>query len=87
MSQHSSHGPEWDRLRAQVLARDNWQCAWCGKHLEGADATVDHLIAKANGGTDELTNLIASCRSDNSSKGAQELVRMSGFNPKWLDRL
>jgi 5-methylcytosine-specific restriction endonuclease McrA len=87
VSQYSSSGPEWQKLRQQVLVRDNWTCQWCGVHLEGSDATVDHLVAKKNGGLDELTNLLASCRRDNSVKGANELVRMPGWNPKWLDHL
>lgn len=87
MSQHSSSGPEWDALRLRVLDRDGWMCSYCGKHLEGRDATADHLLAKANGGEDTMTNLIAACRSCNGTKGANELVRVSGFNPRWLDHL
>ncbi|NRD25544.1 HNH endonuclease [Frigoribacterium sp. VKM Ac-2836] len=88
MSQYSSSGPEWQALRLQVLARDNHQCQWCGKpDLAGADATVDHLISRKSGGEDSLTNCITSCRSCNSIKGANELVRMAGYNPKYLDHL
>jgi 5-methylcytosine-specific restriction protein A len=87
MSRFSS-GPEWEKLRAQVLTRDNYTCVWCSIHLEpGWDPTVDHVVAKANGGEDSLVNCVASCRSCNGSKGANELVRLPGWNPKCLDHL
>lgn len=87
MSQYSSSGPEWQALRLQVLARDNWTCTWCSAHLDGADATVDHLTPKANGGLDSLMNCVASCRSCNGARGAKELVRQASWNPKYLSHL
>jgi 5-methylcytosine-specific restriction endonuclease McrA len=44
-------------------------CAVCG--TRGSDAnplTVDHIVARTNGGTDELSNLQVLCRWHNSSK-------------------
>ena len=61
----------WRRLRISILNRDAWMCQICGKHLVGPDATVDHRLAKVNGGTDEPGNLVAMCRRHNSSKGAR----------------
>jgi len=44
------------RLRRIVLTRDGGVCWICGR--PGA-TTVDHVIPRAYGGTDELTNLRA----------------------------
>jgi 5-methylcytosine-specific restriction endonuclease McrA len=33
------------------------------------DLTVDHILAKAAGGTDHRDNLTTMCRAHNSSKG------------------
>lgn len=70
-----------------MLERDGWICAYCGKALDGDDATVDHVIAKANGGTDDPDNLIAACRRCNGTKSDRQLYRMPWFNPIWLDSL
>jgi 5-methylcytosine-specific restriction enzyme A len=64
--------PGWKRYdatyrlaRAHVLAAHPW-CTWCATTT---DLTVDHVIAKANGGTDDPSNLQVLCRSCNSQKG------------------
>jgi 5-methylcytosine-specific restriction protein A len=59
---------QWNKIRVIVLRRDNWTCLQCNKKLIGSDATVDHRIPLTRGGTNELTNLQAMCRSCNSSK-------------------
>lgn len=83
MSKHSSTGTKWQRVRARVLARDAHTCGYCGQ----AATTVDHIIAKANGGTDDESNLISCCRSCNASKGAKLMVRTAYYDPDWLDRV
>ena len=84
-SKHSSKGSAWEELRLTVLKRDGYICQHCGKGpLEGADATVDHIIAKASGGEDSLTNCIASCRRCNGIKSDKPLVRLAWFNPRWF---
>jgi 5-methylcytosine-specific restriction endonuclease McrA len=92
MSQHSASGPEWERVKVRVWQRDNYVCVWCGVPLTADNSptgrTVDHLMPVSKGGSStDLTNLVSSCRSDNSSRGANELVRASGWNPRWLDHL
>lgn len=84
MAEGSSRGPEWERIRRAVLERDGWLCSACSKPLEGDDATVDHIIPKAKGGTDDMVNLISLCRSDNSKKGDRELLRVTWINTAWL---
>lgn len=85
MSEHSSRGPEWEATRTATLDRDGWQCQYCQKPLYGDDATVDHIVAKARGGTDDPDNLISCCRSCNSSKGDRDnLPRINYYNPRWF---
>lgn len=87
MSKQSSRGSDWNATRLFVLNRDNWTCVYCGKHLEGADATADHIIPKDAGGLDEPSNLVASCRRDNGRKSNKVMIRMPWFNRNWLDAL
>lgn len=61
----------WRKIRAQVLARDNYRCRFVHGGLEcGAPAShVHHIIARAAGGTDEPANLIAACAPCNLTHG------------------
>jgi 5-methylcytosine-specific restriction endonuclease McrA len=87
MSAGSSRGAAWNALRLQVLDRDGWVCSYCARAIEGYDATVDHILAVNNGGTDDLGNLTSACRSCNGSKSDREIRRVAGFNSNWLSRL
>jgi 5-methylcytosine-specific restriction endonuclease McrA len=62
---------KWKQMRLRVLARDGWVCTYCHKHLEGADATVDHITSRKQGGSlFDMDNLTSACKSCNSSKGS-----------------
>ena len=54
----------YKKQRLVVLNRDGWTCHYCGLDAN----TVDHLIAIVKGGDPlSLDNLVASCKSCNSS--------------------
>ena len=36
------------------------RCVWCGRAV-GHDVEIDHIVARCDGGTDELSNLVPSC--------------------------
>lgn len=52
--------------RKNVLKRDNNRCQYCGKK---EDLTIDHIIPKSRGGSDEWDNLVACCSTCNVKKG------------------
>jgi 5-methylcytosine-specific restriction enzyme A len=58
------YGNDWYRTSRLILIRDNHICHYCGAHA----TTVDHVISKAKGGSDDHTNLVAACASCNASK-------------------
>jgi 5-methylcytosine-specific restriction endonuclease McrA len=58
-------------LRKQVWDRGDGHCHYCRSPLTVRSFTVDHVLARVNGGTDDLENLVVACRSCNSSKGAR----------------
>ena len=67
------YGSAWKRLRVQVLQRDSYLCQACKKDGRYTTATdVDHIIAKAHGGTDEPSNLQSLCKSCHQAKTARE---------------
>ncbi len=61
------YGYRWQQASAYVIKRDGGVCRYCG----GVATTADHVIPKRRGGTDEPSNLVASCVPCNSSKGAR----------------
>ena len=68
-AQQRGYDSAWSKIRLQILARDNWVCYLCEKRLIGRDATVDHVVALANGGSRlDPNNLRACCLSCNSKK-------------------
>ena len=74
LSRHQrGYGSKWDVLRAKVLARDKHLCQNClrTKRPEAA-RTVDHIVAKAHGGTDDPSNLESLCWPCHRAKTAKE---------------
>ena len=86
MSKHSARGKGWDDQRRRVLNRDGWICTACGRHLEGDDATVDHVdpIAHNTGKTYRDDELVSLCRVCNGRKQDRLLIRHDWWNPRWI---
>jgi len=61
------------KIRFEVFKRDSFACQYCGANAPDVLLHVDHIIAVANGGKNEITNLITSCFACNSGKGARAL--------------
>lgn len=56
------YGYAWQKLRKQILQRDNYLCVKCGEDGRLAEANeVDHIKAKTHGGTDDWGNLQSLC--------------------------
>jgi hypothetical protein len=62
------------RTRFEVLKRDGFACQYCGERAPEVVLHVDHIVARANGGRDELDNLITACASCNIGKGVDYVV-------------
>ena len=61
------------KLRFEVFKRDKFQCQYCGKSAPDVILNVDHIDPVANGGSNELINLITSCFDCNQGKKARLL--------------
>lgn len=58
------------RTRYEVLRRDNHACRYCGGIAPDVKLTVDHVMPKALGGSDDPSNLVAACRDCNFGKAS-----------------
>jgi HNH endonuclease len=47
----------WGRIRVAILERDGYRYALCGRSA----TTVDHIVPRSKGGTDDDWNLRAAC--------------------------
>lgn len=65
----------WRKVRALVLARDNYQCKVRGPRCTGHANHVDHIVTIANGGPRlDPTNLRASCATCNIGRRVERIV-------------
>ncbi|MDC0358419.1 HNH endonuclease [Oligoflexia bacterium] len=76
--------------RANILARDNFQCQYCRIKLSSREATLDHVIPRSKGGRADWGNIVCCCKTCNRKKGAKT-PRQAGLKllkkpikPQWL---
>ena len=59
-------------VRFKVFKRDGFRCVYCGRAPlldESVLLELEHLIPRSQGGTNEMENLVTSCRECNIGKG------------------
>ena len=56
------------RYKKYLVKRDGLRCYYCGIVVTYDKAQVDHVIAKARGGTDAPSNLVIACATCNNLK-------------------
>lgn len=86
-----------DILRQQVIEEANYRCEYCktSSRLTGTPLIMEHILPRSQGGSDDRSNLAASCYRCNEFKGVKtvapdpetgQLVPL--FNPRtqgWRD--
>lgn len=61
------------KLRFEVFKRDGFACQYCGAHPPSVILHIDHVHPIAEGGSNDIDNLITSCVGCNQGKGAHLL--------------
>lgn len=56
------------RRRFEILQRDGFKCGYCGATADESRLEVDHITARARGGTDDDRNLVTACFDCNRGK-------------------
>ncbi len=57
--------------RANIYARDNHTCQYCGEQLTVDELTFDHLVPVSQGGRKDWENIVTSCITCNRRKGGR----------------
>jgi hypothetical protein len=73
-------------LRFEVFKRDAFTCQYCGNKAPDVILNCDHVRPVADGGTNDILNLITSCFDCNSGKGARTLSDQTVIT-KQMDQL
>lgn len=64
----------WTHTRTRLAEAQNWKCCFCGvymteHHGKKNSVTVEHVLAQSKGGSDDPSNLAASCSRCNGNRG------------------
>lgn len=70
----SARQPMPAKRRFEIFKRDGFACIYCGATPPGVLLHVDHIVAVAEGGSDDDDNLATACQRCNLGKGARPLV-------------
>jgi 5-methylcytosine-specific restriction endonuclease McrA len=57
--------------RANIYARDNHSCQYCGEVLASSELTFDHVVPVAQGGRKDWENIVSCCIGCNRKKGGR----------------
>ena len=63
--------------RAALMRRDNYKCAYCGRHAE----TIDHVLPRSRGGQHTWENCVAACQLCNHRKADRLLAEIGWTLP------
>jgi 5-methylcytosine-specific restriction enzyme A len=78
-STERGYGAEWRKRRERIMQRDCGLCQPCRNAGRVTVATaVDHIVPKAEGGTEEDGNLQAICKPCHDTKTAREAAKGRG---------
>jgi 5-methylcytosine-specific restriction endonuclease McrA len=57
--------------RINLMARDNFQCQYCGRRPHRAELNLDHVVPRSLGGRSTWENVVTSCVDCNRRKGGR----------------
>ena len=66
--------------RFRILQRDRFRCRDCGATSQDARLTIDHVVPRAEGGTNDPRNLVTACIECNNGK-ANDLTPFDAIPP------
>jgi 5-methylcytosine-specific restriction endonuclease McrA len=76
--------------RANIYARDNYACQYCGHPFGSEDLTFDHVVPVSRGGAKNWENIVTACVDCNRRKGGRtpeeagmRLIKRP-VEPRWI---
>jgi hypothetical protein len=83
-------GPAYYPELFRLCEAQNWRCCYCGITLAtgrpGNDtATMEHVVPKVAGGSNDWSNLVAACKLCNNARSAMKALKYLRY-VKWKGR-
>ena len=72
--------------RANIYARDNHSCQYCGDQFPTSELTFDHVVPVAQGGRKDWENIVTCCVTCNRRKGGRTPHEAGLHLVKWPKR-
>ena len=72
-------------VREYLLEKFGRRCVYCG--AENVPLNIDHVVPKARGGSNRISNLVLACVDCNEKKGSQPVEVFLKNRPEVLDRI
>lgn len=72
-------------VREYLLEKWGRQCAYCG--AKNVPLEVEHIVPKAKGGSNRVSNLAISCRNCNEAKGSLDIKEFLAHDPVRLKKI
>ena len=72
-------------VREYLLEKFGRKCVYCG--AENVPLNIDHVVPKARGGSNRISNLVLSCVNCNQKKDSNLLGFSLKIDPEVLDRI
>ncbi len=60
-------------IRFEVFKRDSFTCQYCGQKSPDVVLEIDHITPVADGGTNDILNLLTACKACNAGKSDRPL--------------
>ncbi len=73
-------------VRYEVLKRAKYRCELCGAHEDQIALHIDHIIPRAKGGSDDISNFQALCLTCNTNKRDTDDTDFRGMLQSYSDR-
>jgi len=79
--------------KGNVATRDGYKCQYCGTKLHKNQATIDHVIPRAQGGKNGWMNTVCACfdcnnkKEDRTPSQAKMSLRRQPFKPSIMEFL
>jgi len=74
------------KLRPMVIAQWGMHCHLCNRSIESTDEySIDHVVPRSQGGTNELSNLRSSHRACNYARQDRSIEEYQSLNTDHVD--